>query len=147
MKTTCGACAADSDPLYSFRSLHEAYMSCRKRKRNTINALRFEAGLLDNLVTLRESLAGGTYQPFRSVCFIAKQPKHREIFAADFRDRVLHHLLVPQLERVFEPKFIHDSYACRKGKGTHAAVARLRSFMNRITKGGSLHLLSGGKIL
>jgi len=131
-----GACVAESDRLYSFRSLYDAYASCRRRKRNTINALRFEASLLDNLVSLSETLADGTYKPFRSVCFVAKQPKHREIFAADFRDRVIHHLLVPRIEKVFEPKFIHDSYACRKGKGTHAAVKRLKSFMNCISKGG-----------
>lgn len=131
-------CAAESDRLYSFRSLYDAYASCRRRKRNTINALRFESSLLDNLVSLGETLAEGSYKPSRSVCFVAKQPKHREIFAADFRDRVVHHLLVPQIEKIFEPKFIHDSYACRKDKGTHAAVARLQSFMNRITKGGRI---------
>lgn len=131
-----GAFVADSDSLYSFRSLHDAYMSCRRRKRNTINALRFEASLLDNLADLSSSLQDGSYRPSRSVCFVAKQPKLREIFAADFRDRVVHHLLVPQIEKIFEPKFIHDSYACRNGKGTHAAVERLKAFMNRITKGG-----------
>lgn len=127
---------AESDCPYSFKSLYEAYLSCRRRKRNTINALRFEERLLDNLFELGSSLAEGAYMPSRSVCFIAKQPKLREIFAADFRDRVAHHLLVPRLEAIFEPKFIHDSYACRKGKGTHAAVARLRDFMNRATKRG-----------
>jgi retron-type reverse transcriptase len=111
-------------------------MSCRRRKRNTINALRFEASLLDNLADLGETLSSGTYKPSRSVCFVAKQPKHRAIFAADFRDRVVHHLLVPWIEKIFEPKFIHDSYACRKDKGTHAAVERLKHFMNRVTKGG-----------
>jgi RNA-directed DNA polymerase len=131
-----GACVAESDHLYSFRSVHDAYLSCRRRKRNTINALRFETGLLDNLFDLSKSLDAGTYKPARSVCFVTKQPKHREIFAADFRDRVVHHLLVPQIENIFDPKFIHDSYACRVGKGTHAAVARLRSFMHAATKGG-----------
>ena len=131
-----GACVAESDHPYSFKSLYEAYLSCRRRKRNTINTLRFEASLLDNLIDLREALTGGGYTPSRSVCFIAKQPKLREIFAADFRDRVVHHLLVPRIEAIFEPKFIHDSYACRKGRGTHAAVARLREFMNRVTKRG-----------
>ena len=131
-----GACVAESDHLYSFKNLYDAYLSCRKRKRNTINALRFEASLLDNLFDLRASLTEGVYTPSRSVCFIAKQPKLREIFAADFKDRVVHHLLVPRIEAIFEPKFIHDSYACRLGRGTHAAVARLKEFMNRVTKRG-----------
>lgn len=91
--------------------------------------------MLDNLFNLVVSLSGGSYEPSRSVCFVSKQPKLREIFAADFRDRVVHHLIVPEIEKIFEPKFIHDSYACRMGKGTHAAVYRLKSFMNRISKG------------
>jgi len=134
----CVAFAAESDHggVFSFRSLHEAFMECRKGKRNTANAQRFEAGLLDNLRNLSDALTGGTYQPTRSVCFVTNQPKLREIFAADFSDRVVHHLLVPRLEKVFEPKFIHDSYACRLGRGTHAAVQRLQVFMHRVSRGG-----------
>ena len=52
----------------------------------------------------------------------------REIFAADFKDRIVHHVLVDELERYWEPVFIHDSYACRRGKGIHHAVARLQQF-------------------
>ena len=138
MRSTSGACVAESDPLHSFRSLHAAYVACRSRKRSAINTLRFEASLLDNLSDLSTSLADGTYSPSRSVCFVAKQPKHREVFAADFRDRVIHHALVPRIEKIFEPKFIHDSHACRRGKGTHAAVERLRAFMIRVTRGGRI---------
>jgi RNA-directed DNA polymerase len=127
---------SDHKPLVSFASLYKAYQACRKGKRHTVNALRFEHDLLENLCSLEEELRTGAYRPSRSVCFVARQPKLREIFAADFRDRVVHHLLVPRLEAVFEPKFIHDSYACRQGKGTHAAVDRLREFMNSVTRGG-----------
>jgi len=134
------ACEPESDPggMFSFEAVYDAYCACRRRKRNTINALRFEVDLLENLFDLSEALCAGSYQPLRSVCFITQKPKLREIFAADFRDRVVHHLLVPRLERIFEPKFIHDSYACRKGKGTHAAVNRVKFFMNKITRGGRL---------
>ncbi|MBW6519980.1 MAG: hypothetical protein K0A99_03075 [Desulfoarculaceae bacterium] len=133
-----GVFAAESDQggLFSFRSLYEAYLACRKRKRNTVNALKFEVDLLENLRTLSETLTDGSYRPSRSVCFVTCAPKLREIFAADFRDRVVHHLLVPRLEVIFEPKFIHDSYACRLNKGTHAAWRRLQSFMNRVSNSG-----------
>jgi len=133
-----GVFAAESDQggMFSFRSLYEAYLACRKRKRNTANALKFEADLLENLRTLSETLTDGSYRPSRSVCFVTCAPKLREIFAADFRDRVVHHLLVPRLEAIFEPKFIHDSYACRLDKGTHAAVRRLQSFMNSVSRSG-----------
>ena len=106
-------------PLFSLENLYRQYLRCRRHKRNTHNALRFEAKLEENLVRLREELEHRTYHPSRSVCFVLKQPKFREIFAADFRDRVVHHVLIDVLERVWEPLFIHDSYACRKGKGTH----------------------------
>ncbi len=133
-----GVFAAESDQggMFSFRSLFEAWLACRKRKRNTANALKFEADLLENLRTLSETLTDGSYRPSRSVCFVTCAPKLREIFAADFRDRVVHHLLVPRLEAIFEPKFIHDSYACRLDKGTHAAVRRLQSFMNTVSRSG-----------
>ena len=74
-----------------------------------------------------------TCTPSRSVCFVLKQPKLREIFAADFRDRVVHHVLVDALEKIWEPLFIHDSYACRRGRGTHRAVKRLQAFMRRVS--------------
>jgi retron-type reverse transcriptase len=120
--------------LLSFESVYNAYTDCRKRKRGTVNALRFEYHLLDNLFSLASDLQKGAYRPSRSVCFVTQSPKLREIFAADFRDRVVHHLLVRELEKQWEPRFIHDSYACRTGKGTHAAVKRLQSFMLKATK-------------
>lgn len=134
----CAVYASESDcrKVFSFPAVYKAYMACRRRKRNTANALKFEADLLENLSAVGEALIGGGYRPSRSVCFVTGKPKLREIFAADFRDRVVHHLLVPLLESVFEPKFIYDSWACRRGKGIHAAVKRLRFFMNGVTRGG-----------
>ena len=82
-------------------------------------------------------LAGRTYRPHPSFCFVARNDKYREVFAAQFRDRVVHHLLVRELEKIWEPVFIHDSYACRRGKGTHAAVQRLQTFMRRATANGT----------
>ena len=124
-------------PLFSLENLYRQYLRCRRQKRNTHNALRFEANLEENLVRLREDLDNRTYHPSRSVCFVVKQPKFREIFAADFRDRVVHHVLVAVLERLWEPIFLHDSYACRTGKGTHRAVHRLQQFMRRVTHNGT----------
>ena len=58
-------------------------------------------------------------------------------FAADFRDRVVHHVLVDFLERIWEPIFIHDSYACRNAKGVHAGVRRLQTFIRQATANGT----------
>jgi len=122
--------------LYSFRALWRHYRQCRRNKRNTINALAFEANAEANLLALQEEVRTHTYQPGRSICFITDGPKPREVFAADFRDRVVHHLLVSHQERVLEPRFIHDSYACRKGKGTLAASDRLMTFLRQVTANG-----------
>lgn len=76
----------------------------------------------------------------RSILFAAKKPKLREIFAADFRDRIVHHILVDYLEKIWEPIFIYDSYACRENKGTHKAIKRLQSFARKITKNGNIRV-------
>jgi RNA-directed DNA polymerase len=124
--------------LLSFESVYNAYLDCRKRKRGTINALKFETGALEKLFDLALALQRGTYRPARSVCFVTTSPKLREIFAADFTDRIVHHLVVRELEKIWEPRFIHDSYASRKEKGTHGAVHRLQNFMLAATKNGKL---------
>ena len=123
-------------PSFSTDELHEAYLDCRRRKRGTANALRFEMNQAEHLLDLEEELNSGSYRPSRSVCFVNLKPKPREIFAADFRDRVVHHLFVREIEEHWERVFIHDSYACRPGKGTHAAVDRLEEFVRSITRGG-----------
>jgi retron-type reverse transcriptase len=131
--------ASDSDnSVFSYRSIYQRYLECRKNKRNSINALKFEIDAESNLLELEHELKYRTYRPSRSILFAAKKPKLREIFASDFRDRVVHHILVRELENIWEPIFIHDSYACRVGKGTHKAVVRLKSFLCKITKNGNI---------
>lgn len=122
--------------LFSFDNLWRQYRVCRRNKRNTVNQLRFEVDAEAQLLTLQQELRAHTYQPGQSICFVTDGPKPREVFAADFRDRIVHHLLVSRLEPVFEPRFIHDSYACRKGKGVLAASDRLTEFLRRITANG-----------
>jgi len=123
--------------LFTFESLHRAWLDCRRRKRGKPAALAFEANGEEELLDLASELASRTYRPSPSFCFVARNDKYREVFAARFRDRVVHHLLVRELEKIWEPVFIHDSYACRRGKGTHAAVKRLQTFMRRATANGT----------
>ncbi len=115
-----------------FQSVYAAWQQCRKRKRATPQAQWYETSLLDNLVQTVQALNDGSWQPAPPVCFAVSQPKFREIHAAAFKDRVVHHWLVPQLEALYEPVFIHDVYSNRKGKGTHAAVDRLQRFMHSV---------------
>ena len=114
---------------FSFSSLYRHYLACRKNKRGTLNALKFELDAENQLYQLSLELQTKSYHPSQAVCFVLERPKLREIIAADFRDRVVHYVLVEHLERIYEPKFIHDSYACRKNKGVHKAVDRLHRFI------------------
>jgi len=88
--------------------------------------------LLDHIVDTATALHDRSYAPSRSSCFVVQRPKAREIHAALFADRVVHHVLEPRLEAIYEPIFIHDLYSNRKGKGTHRAVARLSGFMRSL---------------
>jgi hypothetical protein len=114
--------------MYSFQEIYRAYLECRKNKRNSINAIKFEIRLIDNLWELYDSINSFSYTPKRYIYFLTSSPKLREVFASDFRDRVVHHLLIRDLEPIFEPLFIYDSYSCRKDKGIHLAVKRLQKF-------------------
>ena len=113
--------------------LFEAYADCRINKRNTMNALAFELDYEQNLVTLWEEINLRTYSPGRSIAFIVDKPVKREIFAADFTDRIVHHLVINKLNPLFEKIFIYDSYACRKNKGTHFGIQRVTRFIRQCT--------------
>ena len=111
--------------------MFQAYFACRKNKRYTLNALAFEIDYENNLVQLCEEINNGTYKIGRSIAFIVDKPVKREIFAADFRDRVVHHLIIGKLNHQFEKLFIHDSYSCRVGKGTHFGIQRIDRFIRQ----------------
>ena len=116
-------------------SLYKAWRRARRQKVPSHNQLRFDARWSRGLLRLQVQIEGGTWAPRRSTCFIATRPKAREIHAPDFADRVVHHWLIPQLEAIYEPTFIHDSYANRSGKGSHAAVRRLQTFVRKVDSG------------
>lgn len=110
----------------SLEEVFEAYYECRKNKRGTCNALIFESDYEVELVKLHQEINTMTYEIGKSIAFIVTRPVRREVFAADFRDRIVHHLIVRRLEPLFENTFIEDNYNCRKGKGTLYGVKRLR---------------------
>jgi len=109
--------------------LFQAYFDARKNKRNTINALAFEKHLEANLFALTNEIIEHKYTPKPSICFVVDKPVKREIFAADFRDRVVHHFIYNYVSLIFEKTFINDSYSCRKGKGTHYGIKRIDHFI------------------
>lgn len=120
--------------LFDLPSLTKAYYSCRDGKRSCKYALDFEYDLEKNLYKLSQELMNRTYDIGVSSCFVITYPTIREIFAANFRDRIVHHLLVDNIEKEIDRKFIYDSLACRKQKGAIFGIKRLKSFLNKITQ-------------
>lgn len=103
----------------------EAYYSCRKHKRNKPQQLEFELDWMTNIVKLYKEVKNKKYEIGTSICFLVYRPKLREVFAANFRDRIIHHVIMQKLEPLFEDFFIPDTYNCRKGKGSLYGVKRL----------------------
>jgi len=104
-----------------------AYLDCRKTKRNSASAAAFEQDQERNLARLRDELLDGTYWPGQSICFVVTRPKAREVWAADFRDRIVHHLLYNRIAPRFYRSFISDTCACIPGRGTLYAAWRLEA--------------------
>jgi RNA-directed DNA polymerase len=128
--------SADSSN-YSLELLLRAYLDCRKHKRNTGSALAFEQDLERNLWSLHQEISAGSYRPGRSICFVITRPKPREVWAADFRDRIVHHLLYNHIAPGFYARFIADSCACIPGRGTLYAAERLEAKVRSITQNWS----------
>lgn len=102
-----------------------------KGKLSSDAAARFHLQWETEVVKLHEELVSEQWRPGEYTYFEIHEPKLRTVAASPFRDRVVHHALVQVLEPLFEKKFIEDSYACRKGKGTHAGVRRCAEFTRR----------------
>ncbi len=119
---------------FLFRALLAAYADFRRGKRGTRSVQAFEADLPANLDELQIALAGGTYAPGRSICFAITRPKPREVWAAQPRDRVVHHLLYRHVAARLERAFIADSCACIPGRGTLYAARRLEAKVRSVTQ-------------
>jgi RNA-directed DNA polymerase len=114
----------DHDLLYR---MFQAYYDARKNKRNTHSQMRFEIDHEARLIELYHAVRERRYQVRPSIAFIVKEPLKREVFAAEFTDRVIHHLLFNLINPVFEALFIPESFSCRKGKGTHCGIHTLNN--------------------
>lgn len=120
--------------IYSFESLHAAYMRARRGKRDRHEVQRFEQDLEGNLIQLQNELIWGMYQTGRYRQFIVNEPKERVVAALPFRDRVLQHSLVSVIEPIWERRFIFDSYACRPEKGTHKGADRAEAMLRKVQR-------------
>lgn len=117
--------------IHSFENLYLAYRQARKGKRSRGNVAEFEFEMEHNLLELQAELREQSYRPGAYHNFFIHEPKRRLVSAAPFRDRVVHHALCRVIEPIWEARFIHTSYACRIGKGTHAALDQCQAWMRR----------------
>lgn len=119
------------EAICAFDNLLEAARLALRGKRNKPGPANFQANLEKHLLRLSGLLCEGSWRPSGFRTFMVKDPKERMISAAPFADRVVHHALCRVIEPIFERGFISDSYANRKGYGTHRAVARYEHFRDR----------------
>ncbi len=124
--------------LYSFENLQLAYEKAKHHKTTMPAVKEFEEHWRLNLCLLIKELSEQTYKPQPLKKFILRDPKTRTICVSQFRDRIIHHALVNILQPIFEPRFIYNSYASRRGKGTLPAIKRFDTFVKKVTKNGKL---------
>jgi len=123
-RTTSFRLLPSADP-HLFENLVQAYLDCRRTKRTSASAQAFEAMAEHNLFQLYEELKEGTYHPDASICFVITHLKPREVWAARFRDRIVHHYLYNHIAPRYHASFVADSCACIPGRGTLYAAKRL----------------------
>ena len=117
-----------------FSELIIAYREARKHKLHTEDEQKFEMHAAVNLVQLTDDILNRRYHPSRGIAFITHRPVIREIFAAPFRDRVIHHFLFNASAEWWDRRFSPDSYSCRKGKGTLYGIERLQHHIQAMSE-------------
>ncbi len=122
--------------LCSYENLLLAFKRARKRKTLKKDVIELEADLENNLKKLKEELETFTYSPKPLTVFTVRDPKTRRISKSYFRDRVVHHAICNIIAPIFEKDFIFDSFANRRGKGTHPAIKRFEKFLRRVSYNG-----------
>ena len=118
----------------TLEEIYDAYDDCRRKKRRKASAVFFELHYETYLRELYEELNSMGYKISTSIAFGVTRPKHREVFAASFRDRVVHHLLMMKLEPILESEMIDNSFNCRKGKGTECGVNTLAEQIKEVSQ-------------
>ena len=112
-------------------NLELAFWKAQRGKSGKKEVMLFREKLQENLLAIREEFLCGAVTLGNYHYFTVYDPKERIICAADFRERVIQHAVVNICEPYFEKYQIFDSYACRKGKGVDACLARTQYFCRR----------------
>lgn len=120
--------------IISIENLFLAWKEFRSDKHYKKDVALFEYNLEQNIFELRHQLLTQQYNHGPYYAFYIQDPKQRLIHKATVQDRVLHHAIFNILNPIFEPTFIHNSYSCRIGKGTHKGVMGLASMLRKVSK-------------
>lgn len=130
------------DKIISLENLFLTWRQFKKGKSARPDIQKFELHLEDNIFAIHEQLETKSYRPSKYRAFYVRDPKLRHIHKASVADRLVHHALFRILYPIFDKSFIHNSYSCRIGKGTHRGVARLERFLKRLSHNGRKPILA-----
>ncbi|MCH3994850.1 MAG: RNA-directed DNA polymerase [Prevotella sp.] len=120
--------------MINLENLLQAYFVCRRGKRRTASAIEYEMDYVPKLIELRDRVNCRTYAPGKSICFVVTRPRYREVFAAAFEDRIIHHYIAIRLEPLFERAFNDRTFNCRKDKGQLYGVECLKNDMRECSR-------------
>ena len=111
--------------------LYAAFICAKRHKAKKPYVLHFERNMKENIESLCDDLWTRRYKPEPSTCFVMQRPKKREVFATQFRDRIVHHLYYNYTHELFERTFIQDTYSCIPGRGTHYGIERMEQHIRQ----------------
>ena len=117
------------ESIYTFENIYLASLKARRGKRFRSETEKFEINIEENIIEIMKQLKNKSYVFGEYKTFIITDPKEREISAAPYKDRVVHHAICNIIEPIIDKAMIYDTYACRKGKGTHKAITRAEEFI------------------
>jgi len=120
--------------FFTFDDVMHAYMQCRRHKRNALSSIEFERNFVPKLMKLTDEINAYKWRPGRYKCFPVLKPRLREIWAAPFKDRIIHHLIHNELQNEFEKHYIDQSYSCIRGRGTTKCIRDAFRGCRSITK-------------
>lgn len=126
----------DYVPEAFVQSVWEAYHDCLKGKMRSSEALEYMRKASEDIPLFAWELWSGNYKPTTSTCFLVRYPKLREVFAANFRDRIVHHWICLRLNPLFEDRFWRQgnvSFNCRSGFGVDKAVAHVACGIKKVS--------------
>lgn len=124
-----------SKDMVILEDMIDAYMDCRKHKRNTASAIEYEVDYEFRLLDLCRRVNDRSYYPGKAICFVVKRPRYREVFAAQFEDRIIHHYIGLRLMPLFEMVMGDRSFSCRPGKGQLYGTKMLEKDMKECSNG------------